>query len=67
MHVNHMAAYTGKKPIGTPHDRFHDARAAQKNRGWWVRKISQLGNGVWATDSTYSGKIRRILDDMGKY
>lgn len=67
MHVNHMAAYTGKKPLGTPHDRFHDARAAQKSRGWWVRKISQLGGGVWATDTTYSGKIRRILDDMGKY
>lgn len=67
MHVNHMAAYTGKKPLGTPHDRFHDARAAQKNRGWWVRRISQLGGGVWATDSTYSGKIRGILDDMGKH
>ncbi|CAN5845614.1 hypothetical protein BH23ACT11_BH23ACT11_10520 [soil metagenome] len=65
MHVNHMAAYTGKKPLGTPHDRFYDARAAQKNRGWWVRKISQLGGGVWATDTTYSRKIRRILDDMG--
>jgi flagellum-specific peptidoglycan hydrolase FlgJ len=67
MHVNHMAAYTGKKPLGKPHDRFHDARAAQKNRGWWVRRISQLGGGVWATDSTYAGKIRRILDGMGKH
>ena len=67
MHVNHMAAYTGKKPIGTPHDRFHDARSAQKSRGWWVTRISQLGGGVWATDTTYAGKIRRILDDMAKY
>lgn len=67
MHVNHMAAYTGKKPIGTPHDRFHDARAAQKNRGWWVTRISQLGGGVWATDTTYDTKIRRILDDMARY
>jgi hypothetical protein len=25
MHINHMAAYTGKKPIGTPHDRFCEA------------------------------------------
>lgn len=66
MHVNHMAAYTGKKPIGTPHDRFYDARAAQKNRGWWVRRISQLGGGVWATDTTYDRKIRNILDDMGR-
>jgi flagellum-specific peptidoglycan hydrolase FlgJ len=66
MHVNHMAAYTGKRPIGKPHDRFYDARAAQKSRGWWVRKISQLGNGIWATDSTYASKIRNQLDNMGR-
>ncbi len=66
MHVNHMAAYTGKRPIGTPHDRFYDARAAQKNRGWWVTRISQLGGGVWATDTTYDAKIRNILDAMGR-
>ena len=66
MHVNHMAAYTGKRPIGRPHDRFYDARAAQKKRGWWVRRISQLGNGIWATDPTYARKIRTQLDNMGK-
>lgn len=66
MHVNHMAAYTGKRPIGRPHARFYDARAAQKNRGWWVRRISHLGNGVWATDPGYSDKIRRILNAMGR-
>ena len=64
MHVNHMAAYTGKKPIGTPHDRYYDARAAQQNRGYWVRRISQLGNGVWAVDPDYDVKIRRVLDAM---
>lgn len=64
MHVNHMAAYTGKKPIGKPHDRFYDARAAQKNRGSWVTRISDLGGGAWATDPGYSKKIRSILDDM---
>ena len=67
MHVNHMAAYTGKRPIGTPHDRFYDARAAQEARGYWVRRISQLGNGVWAVDPYYNGKIRRILDEMGRF
>jgi flagellum-specific peptidoglycan hydrolase FlgJ len=66
MHVNHMAAYTGKRPIGTPHDRFYDARAAQRSRGWWVRRISHLGGGVWATDTTYDAKIRNILDRMGR-
>ena len=65
MHVNHMAAYTGKRPIGTPHDRYYDARAAQKSRGYWIRKISQLGNGTWATDSAYAGQIRNILNDIG--
>ena len=66
MHVNHMAAYTGKRPIGKPHDRFYDARAAQKQRGWWVRKISQLGRGIWAVDPTYASKIRDHLDNMGR-
>lgn len=66
MHINHMAAYTGKRPIGKPHDRFYDARAAQKNRGWWVRRVSHLGGGVWATDPDYDRKIRKILNDMGR-
>jgi hypothetical protein len=66
MHLNHMAAYTGKRPIGEPHDRFYDARAAQKQQGWWVRRISQLGDGIWATDPTYASKIRNHLDDMGR-
>jgi Mannosyl-glycoprotein endo-beta-N-acetylglucosaminidase len=66
MHVNHMAAYTGERVIGTPHDRYYEARAAQTSREWWVRKVSQLGNGVWASDPDYAGKIQRILDDMAK-
>jgi len=66
MHVNHMAAYTHKRPIGEPHDRFYDARAAQRARGWWVRRISELGNGIWAGDSTYARKIRHHLDNMGR-
>ena len=66
MHVNHMAAYTGKRPIGEPHDRFYDASAAQKQRGWWVRSISQLGDEIWAEDPTYASKIRNHLDNMGR-
>jgi len=66
MHVNHMAAYTGKRPIGEPHERFYDARAAQKQRGWWVRRISQLEDGIWAEDPTYASKIRNHLDNMGR-
>jgi Mannosyl-glycoprotein endo-beta-N-acetylglucosaminidase len=66
MHVNHMAAYTGKRFIGEPHDRFYDARTAQKQRGWWVRRISQLGDGIWAEDPTYASKIRTHLDNIGR-
>ena len=66
MHVNHMAAYTGKKPIGKPHDRFSDARAAQKARGYWLRNIGQLGGGIWATDDNYDDKIRNNLYGMSK-
>ena len=65
MHVNHMAAYTHKRPIGEPHDRFYDARAAQKARGWWVRRISQLGDGIWAGNPRYARKIRDHLTSMG--
>ncbi len=65
MHVNHMAAYTNRRTLGKPHDRYYDARAAQKSRGYWVKRISQLGNGVWATDPNYAPKIRRILNGMG--
>jgi flagellum-specific peptidoglycan hydrolase FlgJ len=66
MHINHMAAYTGKRPIGKPHDRFYDARAAQKSRGWWVRKVGHLGNGIWATDPNYDDKIRNVLHGMSR-
>ena len=66
MHINHMAAYTGKKPIGTPHDRFYEARAAQRERGYWLRNIGQLGGGVWATDPDYDDKIRNVLYGMSR-
>ena len=66
VHVNHMATYVGKKPIGVAHARYYDARAVQKSRGWWVREVSQLGGGVWATDPGYGVKIRRILHAMGR-
>ena len=66
MHVNHMAAYTGKRPIGEPHDRYYDARAAQKSRGYWIRRVGQLGGGIWATDTRYDDKIRNNLYGMSR-
>jgi hypothetical protein len=64
MHVNHMAAYTNRPTIGTPHGRYYVARNIQRSKGFWVRRISQLGGGVWAVDSQYSGKIKRVLNEM---
>ena len=61
----HHSSATPQPAVGKPHDRYSDARAAQKSRGYWVRRIGQLGDGVWATDSTYDRKIRRVLNDMG--
>ena len=61
-----MAAYTGKKPIGKPHDRYYDARAAQKARGYWIRRVDQLGGGIWATDTTYDNKIQNVLYGMSR-
>jgi hypothetical protein len=65
MHINHMIAYTGQRPLGKPHDRYSDARAAQRQRGYWIRRISQLGGGIWATDPDYDTKIKRNLNGMG--
>lgn len=67
MHVNHMAAYTGMEPVGAPHERFHDARAAQQYRGYWITNVEQLGAGTWATDSSYSPKITEHLQAMESY
>lgn len=66
MHINHMAAYTNMKTLGKPHDRYYDARRAQESRGYWIRRVSQLGNGVWATDPEYSTKLKRILSEMSR-
>lgn len=34
MHANHMAAYAGKEPMGTPHSRRYDACLVQQSRGY---------------------------------
>lgn len=67
MHVNHMAAYTGMEPVGTPHDRFYDARAAQQSKGYWLTTVEQLGEGTWATDPVYAPKINEHLQAMEEY
>jgi hypothetical protein len=66
MHINHMAAYTGKRPIGKPHDRFYEARAAQTQRSVLDMSIIQLGDAILSSEHTYASKIRNHLDNMGR-
>src|SRR4028119_1381869 len=49
MHINHMAAYTGKRPIGKPHNRFYDARAAPAPRAAEHPARSTAGSGCTST------------------
>lgn len=64
MHVNHMAAYTNKKPLGKPHGRYYVVRDIREENGY-IRKISDL-SGTWATDPAYARKIRSVLNEMGR-
>ncbi|MCL2739950.1 MAG: S-layer homology domain-containing protein [Oscillospiraceae bacterium] len=55
-HFNHMAAYIGAAPIGTPHARYHIA----KNTAWagTIIYVEELG-GKWAPEPTYGVSILR--------
>lgn len=61
-HYNHMAAYVGLAPIGTPHGRYYVVKAL----AWagTVRYIEQLG-GKWAPNPDYGRSIvRDYLADL---
>ncbi len=53
-HFNHMGAYVGIKPIGTPHARYN----AALSRSWSgsIRYVEQLG-GKWAPAAEYGESI----------
>ncbi len=53
-HFNHVTAYVGIEPVGTPHDRYH----VLKTVAWrgTVKNVEQLG-GKWAPDVTYGYNI----------
>jgi len=53
-HFNHMGAYVGTDPVGTPHDRY----SAALSRSWSgsVRYVEQLG-GKWAPAKDYGESI----------
>ncbi len=53
-HFNHMGAYVGIEPVGTPHDRY----SAALSRSWAgsVQYVEQLG-GKWAPAQDYGESI----------
>ena len=55
-HYNHLAAYTGRDPIGEPHGRYH----VVKTIDWagTVRYVEELG-GKWAPNPDYGRSIVR--------
>lgn len=63
MLVNHWCAVFNLAPIGTPHARFEEARKVYLGRPR-ITKISQLGNGNWATDPLYASKLKTHLSEV---
>ena len=64
-HFNHMCAYVGLEPIGTPHGRYYSV----KSISWagTVRTLEEL-SGKWCPDPNYANKIlKSCLEPMSKY
>ena len=61
MHVNHMAAYTHKRPIGAPHDRFHEARGRPESPRVVGQEDRPARGRRLAEDPAYARKIRYQL------
>jgi len=63
-HFNHMAAYTGVNPVGTPHDRYF----VVKSISWagTIKYAEELG-GKWSTVTTYGNTlVENYLKDLIK-
>jgi len=61
-HFNHMAAYVGIPPIGTPHGRYHTVMSLS-----WagtIKTVEELG-GKWAPNPDYGrGIVRNLLQPL---
>ncbi|MFY9175197.1 MAG: N-acetylmuramoyl-L-alanine amidase [Peptococcia bacterium] len=57
-HFNHMSAYVGLKPVGTPHPRYY----VVQGMAWagTVRDVEELG-GKWAPSASYGQDIVKML------
>lgn len=62
-HFNHMAAYVGISPIGTPHDRYHVIKRLP-----WAGTIETLEqvSGRWAPSPGYHVRIVAMIEEMKK-
>lgn len=60
-HFNHMAAYTGLKPIGEPHDRYY--LVLRLSWAGTVVMVEEL-SGKWAPSPAYHERILSLLDEI---
>jgi peptidoglycan hydrolase-like protein with peptidoglycan-binding domain len=63
-HTNHLAAYTGLAPVGTPHGRYHTVRRLS-----WagsVRTVEELG-ARWAPSSTYGDRVAALTAELRRF
>ncbi|MFA5704485.1 MAG: N-acetylmuramoyl-L-alanine amidase [Advenella sp.] len=60
-HFNHMCAYVGLKPVGTPHGRYY----VVQDLSWagTVKDVEELG-GKWAPSATYGQDIVKMLEGL---
>lgn len=63
-HFNHMCAYVGLKPIGTPHGRYK-AVASMPWAGT-VKYVEELG-GKWCPDVQYGKALVELIEEMKLY
>lgn len=63
-HFNHICAYVGLEPIGTPHGRYNSV----KSLAWagTITEAEQLG-GKWCPDPMYGADIVKMAEDMTIY
>jgi peptidoglycan hydrolase-like protein with peptidoglycan-binding domain len=60
-HLNHLAAYVGLRPVGTPHGRYYTV--LRTDWAGTVRTVEQLG-ARWAPASSYGTDIVRMVGEL---
>lgn len=60
-HFNHMSAYIGLKPVGTPHDRYWVV--VRLPWAGTIRLVEEL-SGKWAPSPTYHVRIVQMIGEM---